>query len=177
MKSILKLIVIVLLSGIYGCVNNPNQPQDITLFEKRVPVTNRDSVKTRVPLYRALECLNLTREQKSIIDSIIREERSCSIECKKEFNDSMQILRQEYKLQLEKYRNVEKTDDIKKQIEIITFEYRQTQKDLQTEYRKKMEICVKNILTSIEAHLRKDQLTLWNIWKATNKIPCDRIKP
>jgi hypothetical protein len=40
-----------------------------------------------------------------------------------------------------------------------------------------MEICKKNLYTSIETVLRADQLTLWNIWKATGKIPCDRVKP
>jgi hypothetical protein len=177
MKSILTLMVIILLGGIYGCVENLNQPQDITMFEKRTPTTPRDSVKNRVPLRRALECLNLTREQRIVIDSIIREEKSCSIDCKKEFNDGTRILREEYKAKLEKYSGVERTDEIKKEIEILTFEYRQTQRDLEIEYRKKMEVCVKNTLTSIEVHLRKDQLTLWNLWKATSKIPCDRIRP
>ena len=40
-----------------------------------------------------------------------------------------------------------------------------------------MEVCLKNTFTSIETYLRKDQLTLWNLWKATGKIPCDRVKP
>jgi hypothetical protein len=176
-KSILKLIAILLISGIYGCTDNLNQPQDISMFEKRAPITTRDSVKNRVPIYKALECLNLTREQKVIIDSIIRQERLCSIECRKEFNDNIKILRQEYKAKLEKFSGVERTDDVKKEIEIITFEFRQTQRDLEVEYRKKMTVCVKNTLNSIESYLRKDQLTLWNIWKATNKIPCDRVKP
>ena len=84
---------------------------------------------------------------------------------------------------MEKYRGVEKTAEIKKEIEILTFEFRQTQKDLWKEYRKKMELCKQNLYTSIESVLfdasiatRPDQLTLWNIWKATGKIPCN-IKP
>ena len=117
---------------------NLNQPQDISMFEKRTPITNRDSVKNRVPLQKALECLNLTRDQRLVIDSNIREERLCSVECKKEFNDAIKTLREEYKSKLEKYRGVEKTDEIKKEIEILTFEFRQSQKDLEKEYRKKM---------------------------------------
>lgn len=160
-----------------GCNENLNQPQDITMFEKRTPITKRDSVKSRVPLHRALECLNLSREQRLVIDSIIREERLCSMECKGEFNDAVQTLREEYRSKMEKYRGVEKTDEIKKEMEILTFEFRQSQRDLEKEYRQKMETCVKNTLTSIEVFLRKDQLTLWNLWKATGKIPCDRVKP
>ena len=175
MKSFISLLFIMLL--FVGCNENINQPQDISMFEKRTPVTNRDSVKNRVPLQRALECLNLTREQRLVIDSIISEERICTIECKKEFNDAIKTLREDYKSKLEKYRGVEKTDDIKKEIQIITFEFRQTSRDLEKEYRRKMEVCLKNTFTSIEKYLRKDQLTLWNLWKATGKIPCDRVKP
>ena len=173
MKKIIGLLFVSLL--FVGCNENLNQPQDISMFEKRTPVTKRDSAKSRVPLQKALECLNLTREQRGIIDGIIREERLCSIECKKEFTDAIQTLREEYKSKLEKYRGVEKTDEIKKEIEILTFEFRQTQRDLEKEYKLKMETCVKNTLISIEVYLRKDQLTLWNLWKATGKIPCDRV--
>ena len=179
MKKFIGLLFVSLL--LVGCNENINQPQDITMFEKRTPVTNRDSVKNRVPLQRALECLNLTREQRLVIDSIIREERICTIECKKEFNDAIKTLREEYNAKLQKYRGVEKTDEIKKEIEIINFEFRQTQKDLGKEYRKKMELCRQNLFTSIESVLfnasvstRPDQLTLWNIWKATGKIPCEK---
>ncbi len=160
-----------------GCNETINQPQDTLMFEKRTPITNRDSVKNRVPFGRVLECLNLTREQRLVIDSIIREEKICTIECKKEFNDAIKTLREEYNAKLQKYRGVKKTDQIKKEIEILTFEFRQTQRDLEREYRKNMEICKKNLYTSIETVLRADQLTLWNIWKATGKIPCDRVKP
>ena len=175
MKSFISLLFLTLF--FVGCNENINQPQDISMFEKRTPITKRDSVKSRVPLQKALECLNLTREQRLIIDSIIREERLCSIDCKKEFNYAIQTLREDYKSKLEKYRGVEKTDEIKKEIQIMTFEFRQTSRDLEKEYRRKMEVCLKNTFTSIEKYLRKDQLTLWNLWKATGKIPCDRVKP
>lgn len=175
MKKFISMLFVSIL--LVGCNENINQPQDITMFEKRTPITNRDSVKNRVPLQRALECLNLTREQRLMIDSIIREERICTIECKKEFNDAIKTLREDYKSKLEKYRGVEKTDEIKTEIQLLNFEFRQTSRDLEKEYRRKMEVCVKNTFTSIETYLRKDQLTLWNLWKATGKIPCDRVKP
>lgn len=179
MKPIITLLLLFFL--IVGCNENINQPQDNSIFEKRTPVTNRDSVKNRVPLQRALECLNLTRQQRIVIDSLLREDKICSMECKKEFNDQIKTLREEYRSKLEKYRGVEKTDEIKKEIQIINFEFRQTQKDLGKEYRKKMELCRQNLFTSIESVLfnasvatRPDQLTLWNIWKATGKIPCEK---
>ena len=179
MRKFVSLLFVSLL--FVGCNENLNQPQDITMFEKRTPVSNRDSVKNRVPLQRALECLNLTREQRLVIDSIIREERICTIECKKEFNDAIKTLREEYNAKLQKYRGVPVTKENQKEIEIIRFEFRQTQRDLEKEYRKKMELCRKNLYTSIESVLfdasistRPDQLTLWNIWKATGKIPCEK---
>ncbi len=175
MNKFISLLFVSLL--FIGCTENLNQPQDTSIFEKRTPVTNRDSVKNRVPLQRALECLNLTREQRFVIDSILREEKICSIECKKELNEDIKTLREDYKVKMEKYRGVKKTPEIKKEIEIITFEFRQTQRDLEKEYRIKMELCIKNTFTFIETILRKDQLTLWNLWKATGKIPCDRVKP
>lgn len=174
MKRIIGLVLVSLF--FVGCKESLNQPQDTSMFEKRTPVTSRDSVKARVPIQKALECLNLTREQRLVIDSIRMEERMCTVDCKKELNEGIKILREQYKAKLESYRGVEKTDEIKKEIEIITFEFRQTQKDLEKEYRIKMEECKKNLYISIEAVLRADQLTLWNIWKATGKIPCG-VKP
>lgn len=175
MKKFISLLFVSLL--FFGCNENLNQPQDISMFEKRTPIGNRDSVKSRVPFQRALDCLNLTREQRLIIDSIIREERLCSVECKKEFNDAIKTLREEYNEKLQKYRGITITNENQKEIEIIRFEFRQTQRDLEKEYKTKMEECRKNLFTSIEKNLRKDQLTLWNLWKSTGKIPCDRVKP
>ena len=175
MKRIIGLVLVSLF--LVGCGENLNQPQDTSMFEKRTPVTKRDSVKARVPLERALECLNLTREQRLVIDSIRMEERMCTVECKKEFNDAVKTLREQHRASLEKYRGVERTEEVKKEIEILQFQFRQTQRDLEREYRTKMESCKQNLYTSIEAVLRADQLTLWNLWKATGKIPCDRVKP
>ena len=106
MKSFISLFFITLF--FIGCNENINQPQDITMFEKRTPVTNRDSVKNRVPLQRALECLNLTRDQRLVIDTILREERICSMECKKELNEGIKTLKEDYKAKMEKYRGVKK---------------------------------------------------------------------
>ena len=177
MKKLIGILSVLILVSFLGCEQNTTQPQDLSIFEKRVPVSKNDSLKNRVPLTKALECLNLTREQRIVIDSILKEHNQCVANCKIELNESIKTLREEYKSKIEKYRGVEKTDEIKKEIEIINFEYRQTQKDLQKEYREKMAECVKILHTDIEALLRNDQLTLWNLWKVTGKIPCNFTKP
>jgi hypothetical protein len=176
MKRFLSVFLTCLSLIVIGCNENPLPTSDTIIFEKRTPI-KKDSVKRRIPIEQVLPCLRLTREQDSVIRLILKEEKECSIECKKEFQESIKTLRQEYNVKLEKYRRVEKTDEIKKEIEILTFEFRQTQRDLEKEYREKMSLCTKNLNTDIEALLRKDQLTLWNIWKATGKVPCDRVKP
>jgi len=176
MKKFLLLLVVGVSMFVIGCNENPLPTSDTTIFEKRTPV-QKDTVKRRIPIEQVLPCLRLTREQDSVIRLILKEEKECTIECKKEFQESIKTLRQEYNTKMEKYRRVEKTDETRKEIEILTFEFRQTQKDLEKQYKEKMSLCAKNLNTDIETILRKDQLTLWNLWKATGKVPCDRVKP
>jgi hypothetical protein len=176
MKQFLSIFLIGLSMVVIGCNENPLPTSDTTIFEKRIPV-QKDSVKRRIPIEKVLTCLGLTREQDSVIRLILKESKQCEIECKNEFHDCIKTLRQEYNAKLEKYKGVERTEEIKKEIQTITFEFRQTQRDLEKEYREKMVVCVKNTHIYIETLLRKDQLTLWNLWKATGKVPCDRVKP
>lgn len=176
MKHLLSSILLGLSLIVIGCNENTLQTSDTTLFEKRTPI-QKDTVKRRMPLEKVLDCLSLTREQHIAIMDVLKQERECQMECKKEFHDSIITLRQIYNANMEKYRRVERTDEIKKEMEIITFEYRQTQRDLEREHIEKMAVCVKNTHTDIETLLRKDQLTLWNLWKATGKIPCDKVRP
>jgi hypothetical protein len=176
MKKFLLLVIFSISMIGIGCDEKTSPISNTTLFEKRTPI-NRDSVKRRIPIEKVLPCLGLTREQHIAIMDVLKEERECQMECKREFHESIQTLRNEYKSKMEQYRRVEKTDEIKKEIELLTFEFRQTQRDLEKEYREKMAVCVKNTHTDIETLLRRDQLTLWNLWKATGKVPCDRVKP
>lgn len=176
MKKFLSLFLISLSIFVVGCNENPLPTSDTTVFEKRTPI-QKDTVKRRITIEKVLPCLGLTREQDSVIRLILKESKQCEIECKNEFQDGIKTLRQEYNAKLEKYKGVERTEEIKKEIQMITFEFRQTQRDLEKEYKEKMAVCVKNTYTYIETLLRKDQLTLWNLWKATGKVPCDRVKP
>jgi len=176
MKKFIGLFLISFAFIFISCNENPLPTSDTTIFEKRIPI-QRDTVKRRISVEKVLPCLGLSREQDSVITFILKEHKKCEIQCKKEFQDSIKIIREEYNANMEKYRGVEKTDEIKKEIEIITFEFRQTQRDLEKEYKIKMTECIKELHSKIEAILRKDQLTLWNLWKATGKVPCDRVKP
>jgi hypothetical protein len=176
MKKFLYVLFVSILFSFIGCNENPLETLNSTQYEKRTP-TNRDTVKKRVPLEKVLPCLGLTREQHIAIMDALKQERECQMECKKELHDSIRTLRQIYNANMDKYRRVEKTDEIKKEIEILNFEFRQTQRDLEKQYREKLAVCVKNTHTDIETLLRRDQLTLWNIWKATGKIPCDKVRP
>lgn len=160
-----------------GCNEQTTTPDNTQLFEKRLPISSNNRVKNTIPFQRALECLNLTREQRLVIDSIIREEKNCSIECKKEFQDALKIIEEDHKAKLQKYRGLPVTDENQKEIEIINYEFSQLRRDLTKEYRLKMTECKKTTFGYIEAILRKDQLTLWNLWKSTGKIPCERTKP
>jgi hypothetical protein len=176
MKKFLSVFLITLSFIAIGCNENSIPTVDTSVFEKRIPV-QKDTVKRRMPVEQVLTCLGLTREQHISIMNILKESKKCEMECKKEFQDSLRIIRFEYNAKMEKYRRVKKTDEIKKEMEILTFEFRQIQRDLEKEHREKMVLCVKNTHTDIEALLTKDQLTLWNIWKETGKVPCDRVKP
>ncbi len=102
MKKFLFLLMIGISMFVIGCNENPLPTSDTTIFEKRTPI-QKDSVKRRIPIEQVLPCLGLTREQDSVIRLILREEKQCSIECKKEFQESIQTLRQEYNAKMEKY--------------------------------------------------------------------------
>lgn len=177
MKAFFISIFFILSIVTIGCNEQTTTPDNTQSFEKRLPISSNNRVKNTIPFQRALECLNLTREQRLVIDSIINEEKNCSIECKKEFQDAIKIIEEDRKAKLQKYRGIPTTDDTKKEIEIINYEFSQLRKDLIKEYRLKMAECKNTMFSYIEAILRNDQLTLWNLWKSTGKIPCERTKP
>lgn len=177
MNKFISCLTIIMSLFLFGCNGANTQPDEISVSTKRTPIKSKDSVKSRVPIYKAIECLNLTREQRLFIDTILIEERECTKQCKKQLHDSIQIIEEQYKQKMEDYRNVEKTDSVRKEIQIISQEFRQLRADVEKEYRDNMKVCNENLYKSIEAILRLDQLTLWNIWKETGKIPCSIIKP
>ena len=175
MKKFLGILFTILTVLVIGCSENSLPTSDNSFFEKRTPI-QKDTVKRRMPVEQVLTCLQLTREQHTVIIQILHQSKECNIECKKEFNDVVKTLREEYNAKLKQYRNVEKTDEIKKEIKIITFEFRQSQRDIENEYRLKMNDCTKNTNTEIEKVLTESQLKLWNIGLATGRVPCERTQ-
>ena len=111
-----------------------------------------------------------------IIRRFILESKRCEIECKKQFNTSVNDLRKEYDSKLNAYKGTSKDSLAKKDIEIIKFKFRQNLRELETQYQAKLIECKKLLYLNIESNLNEKQLILWNIWKATGKIPCE-IKP
>ena len=175
MKKVFSIIAIMVSMVLVGCGDITQQPTDISFAEKRTPI-QKDTVKRRIPIEKVLPCLGLTREQDSVIRLILKEEKECSILCKKEFNESVKTLREQYNSKLSDYRGKEKDSLIRKEIEIINFEFRQTLRDLEKEYKLKMKECNDNLYLKIEGILTERQLIAWKQWKETGKLPCDRIK-
>lgn len=175
MKNIISLFLILFSIMFIGCGDALQQPVDTSSYEKRTPI-KRDSIKVKVTVEGVLPCLNLTREQRFIIDSILKVNKECSIECKKEFNESVNIIREQYNSKLSDYRGKEKDSLIRKEVEIIKYEFRQILKDLEAEYKLKIKECNAILVADIEKYLTPEQIILWNTWKETGKIPCERKK-
>lgn len=171
MKRIIGLVLVSLF--FVGCTENVIQPEDYTMFEKRTPVVKSDTVRGRVPWQRVLECLNLTREQRISVDSLIRIEKLCSVECKKEFNKSIKQLREEHRANMEKYRGVSRTPEVRKEMSAIIEEFRRKQKELQDEYIQKREQCKTDMFTYIEGIFNTEQLIKWVVWKEYGTIECN----
>ena len=184
MKTIINSLVVLSLLFVVGCKEQLTQVNDTGMFEKRNPIGKNDSLrkpqidslKKRIHVDAIITCLNLTDEQSVKIKTIISEHKICEKECKKEFNESVNILRGEYKAKLSQYRGQEKDSLIRKQIEIINFEFRQTLRDLENEYKLKMKKCISDLYSEIEVILNERQLILWKQWKETGKLPCNIIK-
>ena len=184
MKTIINSLIVLSLLFVVGCKEQLTQVNDVSMFEKRIPIGKNDSLrkqpldslKKRVPVEAVINCLGLTEKQSVYIKTIISEYRICEKECKKEFNTSVNTLRDEYKAKLSQYRGQEKDSLIRKKIEIINFEFHQTLRDLENQYKLKMKSCNNDLYLKIEGILNEEQLILWKQWKETGKLPCDRIK-
>lgn len=182
MKIILDILIILFFGFLASCSDTSIEIFDTTISEKRIfnkkdSVLKRDSIYIKASIDDALNCLNLTRNQRYIIDSLIRVGKQCNIECKKEFNDAIKIIRIDFNSKMDQYRRMEKTEEIKKQIELINFEFRQTTRDLEKEYKKRILDCLTSMYTDIEKNLNPEQLIVWNNWKFNGKVLCEKVKP
>jgi hypothetical protein len=183
MKAFCSLALFILILSFVGCKEQTTSSIDDATFEKRIPIGTNDSIKKdsiktnrKMRVEAVVSCINLTREQDSIIRRFILESKRCEIECKKQFNTSVNDLRKEYDSKLNAYKGTSKDSLAKKDIEIIKFKFRQNLRELEKQYQAKLIECKKLLYLNIESNLNEKQLILWNIWKATGKIPCE-IKP
>ena len=179
---LMSLVVFVSVISFSGCTEQINEVQDYTLFEKRTPLGNQDSlrrppidsVKRRMPLQSALPCLNLTREQRIIIDSLILESKQCERECKMAYSKKAKEIRETERIKLSEFRGMEKDTLVREKIKRIVEESRKASALAKKEFVDCMKRCENRLFESIEYFLTKEQLTLWNIWKVTGRIPCER---
>lgn len=176
MKVILNVLIILWIGFISSCNGTSIETLDTTISEKRI-FNKKDSLYVNPSINEVLNCLSLTRNQRYTIDSIIKLGNQCNIECKKNFNDSIKTIRIDFNYKMNQYRRVEKTEEIKKEIEFIKFEFRQKTKDLEKEYRKRILDCLVYMHTDIEKILNTEQLIIWNNWKFNGKVLCEKIKP
>ena len=101
MKHNIIVITMFLFSLIgFGCQEQLTKVEDTTSFEKRTPIGVNDSVrkqpidsiKRRIPIESVLPCLNLSKEQMDKIKFILKESRTCEIECKLKLKTTMESL-------------------------------------------------------------------------------------
>ena len=69
---------------------------------------------------------------------------------------------------------MEKDSSVREKMKSITEESRKASALAKKEFIDRMKRCENRLFESIESFLTKDQFTLWNIWKATGRIPCER---
>ena len=113
---LMSLFVLASVISFSGCTEQINEVQDYTFFEKRTPLGNQDSLrrppidslKRRMPLQSVLPCLNLTREQRIMIDSLIIQSKQCERECKLAYSKKAKEIRETERIKLSEFRGMEK---------------------------------------------------------------------
>ena len=182
MIRIMLMFVLASVISFSGCTEQINEVQDYTFFEKRTPLGNQDSLrrppidslKRRMPLQSVIPCLNLTREQRIMIDSLIIQSKQCERECKLAYSKKAKEIRETERIKLSEFRGMEKDSSVREKMKSITEESRKASALAKKEFIDRMKRCENRLFESIESFLTKDQFTLWNIWKATGRIPCER---
>ena len=184
MKNYMKGLVFALSLMFVSCQEQLTKVEDTTSFEKRTPIGVRDSVrkdsvsvKKRVPIEAVLPCLNLSQEQLDKIKFVLKESRNCEIECKLKLKTTMEELRKQQAEKLAQYKGLEKDSLVRQQVELIKKEYTKLAKEAQLAFQINMKKCNETTLSIIEGLLTEEQLAIWNKWKLTGELPCERKKP
>lgn len=179
------MITVFLVSLIgFGCQEQLTKVEDTTSFEKRTPIGVRDSARKdsvkitkRVPIEAVLPCLNLSQEQTDKIKFILKESRTCEMECKLKLKTTMEELRKQQAERLAQYKGLEKDSLVRQQVELIKKEYAKLAKEAQLAFQINMKKCNETTLSIIEGLLTEEQLGIWTKWKLTGQLPCERKKP
>ena len=183
MKHNIIVITMFLFSLIgFGCQEQLTKVEDTTSFEKRTPIgvrdsVSRDSIKRRIPIESVLPCLNLSKEQMDKIKFILKESRTCEMECKLKLKTTMESLRKQQAEKLFEYKGLEKDSLVRQRIESIKKEYAKLAKETQLVFQINMKKCNETTLSLIEGLLTEEQLGIWTKWKLTGQLPCERKKP
>lgn len=169
----------------FGCQEQLTKVEDTTSFEKRTPIGVRDSarkqpidsIKRRIPIESVLPCLNLSKEQMDKIKFILKESRTCEMECKLKLKTTMESLRKQQAERLTQYKGLERDSLVRQQVESIKKEYAKLAKETQLVFQINMKKCNEITLSLIEGLLTEEQLGIWTKWKLTGQLPCERKKP
>ena len=166
----------------FGCQEQLTKVEDTTSFEKRTPIgvrdsVSRDSIKRRIPIESVLPCLNLSQEQMDKIKFILKESRTCEMECKLKLKTTMESLRKQQAEKLAQYKGLERDSLVRQQVELIKKEYAKLAKETQLAFQVNMKKCNETTLSLIEGLLTEEQLGIWTKWKLTGQLPCERKKP
>lgn len=183
MKNYMKILVLSLSLMFVSCQEQLTKVEDTTSFEKRTPIgvkdsVSRDSVKItkRIPIESVLPCLNLSQEQMDKIKFILKESRTCEIECKLKLKTTMESLRKQQAEKLAQYKGLERDSLVRQQVELIKKEYAKLAKETQLAFQVNMKKCNETTLSLIEGLLTPEQLVIFNKWKLTGQLPCERKK-
>ncbi|MSP85100.1 MAG: hypothetical protein EXR18_04650 [Flavobacteriaceae bacterium] len=162
----------------FGCQEQLTKVEDTTSFEKRTPIGVKDSVKItkRIPIESVLPCLNLSQEQMDKIKFILKESRTCEMECKLKLKTTMESLRKQQAEKLAQYKGFERDSLVRQQVELIKKEYAKLAKETQLVFQVNMKKCNETTLSLIEGLLTEEQLVIFNKWKLTGQLPCERKK-
>ena len=182
MKNYMKILVFTLSLMFVSCQEQLTKVEDTTSFEKRTPIgvrdsVSRDSIKRRIPIESVLPCLNLSKEQMDKIKFILKESRTCEMECKLKLKTTMESLRKQQAEKLAQYKGLEKDSLVRQQVELIKKEYAKLAKETQLVFQVNMKKCNETTLSLIEGLLTEEQLGIWTKWKLTGQLPCERKKP
>lgn len=183
--NVIKSLIFAMLIFVVSCQEQLTKVEDTTSFEKRTPIGVNDSVrkqlmdsiKRRMPIESVLPCLNLSKEQMDKIKFILKESRTCEMECKLKLKTTMEELRKQQAETLEQYKGLEKDSLVRQRVELIKKEYRTLAKESQLAFQINMKKCNQTTFSLIEGLLTEEQLGIWTKWKLTGQLPCERKKP